>query len=109
MDRPARQRAGAAFRATRGDPQDWTSDDFEVYPDVTAAEWSEATPSVGQLQRGMRVYDAVRDREGLVNGIGEPYAVDEQPSCVWLVPPGGGYEWRADIVEVRVPKSEASQ
>ncbi|MGW1195321.1 hypothetical protein ACWD4B_05605 [Streptomyces sp. NPDC002536] len=36
-----------------------------------------------------------------MRGFGEPYRYEESPSCVWLLPPGGGFEWRAEITAVR--------
>ncbi len=58
-------------------------------------------PAPGWLRRGIRVWDAASGREGLVNGIGEPYLREDRPSCVWLLPPGGGHEWRTPIEAVR--------
>lgn len=55
----------------------------------------------GWLRRGIRVLDASTGREGLVNGIGVPYLREDRPSCVWLLPPGGGHEWRCAIEAVR--------
>ncbi|MBF6047729.1 hypothetical protein GO001_21200 [Streptomyces sp. NRRL B-1677] len=46
---------------------------------------------------GARVVDTSTDREGVVHGIGQPYSYEESPSCVWLLPPGGGFEWSTEI------------
>ncbi|GHC62524.1 hypothetical protein [Streptomyces cinnamoneus] len=53
------------------------------------------------LRLGARVIDVAGDREGIVHGVGEPFGVEETPSCVWLLPPGGGCEWRVDVASVR--------
>ncbi|MFH8343777.1 hypothetical protein [Streptomyces sp. NPDC018045] len=54
----------------------------------------------GWLHIGARVVDTSLNREGVVHGMGEPYVQEETPSCVWLLPPHGGYEWRAKIADV---------
>ncbi|MEU7166680.1 hypothetical protein AB0A70_18890 [Streptomyces morookaense] len=59
------------------------------------------------LHLGMRVVDSSTDREGIVHGFGEPYSHEESPSCVWLLPPGGGFEWRAEITAVQ--RTEATK
>ncbi|MEU5306440.1 hypothetical protein ACH4YO_40485 [Streptomyces noursei] len=47
---------------------------------------------------GARVLDTAKECEAVVHGIGQPYALHhEQPSCVWLRPPGGGLEWCAEV------------
>ncbi len=53
------------------------------------------------LCRGARVMDTATDREGIVHGIGQPYSHEKTPSCVWLLPPGGGLEWSTEIPSVR--------
>ncbi|WKK21143.1 hypothetical protein QZH56_19950 [Streptomyces olivoreticuli] len=50
---------------------------------------------------GARVVDTSTDREGIVHGIGQPYSYEEMPSCVWLLPPGGGFEWSTEIPSVQ--------
>ncbi|GGU57902.1 hypothetical protein GCM10010211_23480 [Streptomyces albospinus] len=47
---------------------------------------------------GARVLDTVQACEAVVHGIGQPYVLHhEQPSCVWLRPPGGGLEWCVEV------------
>ena len=53
------------------------------------------------VRRGTRVFDTRAGRAGVINGIGEPYAVEKTPSCLWLVPPGGGREWQTTLTAVR--------
>ncbi|MFE7611244.1 hypothetical protein ACWIG3_29820 [Streptomyces celluloflavus] len=57
---------------------------------------------------GARVLDVAKECEAVVHGIGQPYSFHEQPSCVWLRPPGGGLEWCAEISSLRLLK-EAGQ
>ncbi|GAB2625376.1 hypothetical protein GCM10027168_66390 [Streptomyces capparidis] len=53
------------------------------------------------LHHGALVRDLATEREGIVHGIGSPYRLESSPSCVWLLPQGGGHEWRVDIKDVR--------
>jgi hypothetical protein len=53
------------------------------------------------LHRGALVWDSATEREGIVHGFGEPYRLERSPSCVWLLPEGGGHEWRVDMKDVR--------
>jgi hypothetical protein len=53
------------------------------------------------LAYGALVWDAATEQEGIVHGIGSPYRLEDTPSCVWLLPQGGGHEWRVDIKDVR--------
>ncbi|MFB6608395.1 hypothetical protein ACFCXR_28650 [Streptomyces noursei] len=51
---------------------------------------------------GARVLDTAKEREAVVHGIGQPYLLHhEQPSCVWLRPPGGGLEWCVEVSATR--------
>ena len=62
------------------------------------------------LGRGRLVLDTASDRVGIVHGVGSPYRLEDTPSEVWLLPPGGGYEWRVDIRDVRpAPGQEADR
>ncbi|GAB2618621.1 hypothetical protein GCM10027168_58670 [Streptomyces capparidis] len=49
----------------------------------------------------MLVLDTATGHVGVVRAVGDPYTYDRSPSCVWLLPVGGGFEWRARIADVR--------
>ncbi len=51
------------------------------------------------VARGMPVHDTKQSRIGIIHGIGDPVRFSDDPlsHCVWLLPPGGGFEWRATI------------
>lgn len=57
----------------------------------------------------VRVRDKIRDRVGIIHGIGEPIRMsdDPPPDCVWLLPPKGGLEWRAAMDDIEPCREEA--